>query len=116
MTTQAFTGQPILDLTGVAWRTASKTKPVKAKLLKSIISEPNDMMKSFLLQTLEGIQAIRDDVPGTMVCFGQEFDAWQQPKAKLLGKYNVVDITDDGWLVCMPKPDVAVNCTMVEER
>lgn len=113
------TSQPIMvldDFTDAPWRSAVKTKPIKAKLLKSIITEPNDFMKSFLLETLEGIQALRADVPGTMVCFGQDFDAWQQTKAKLFGKYTVVDITDDGWLVCNPKPDVAVNCFVVEEK
>ena len=101
-----------LDASTVSWPktclTARKTKPIRVKLLRDIM-RADDVIGKFLLQTLEGIQAINDQA-GTMVCIGVGSDVWQQPKKKVLGKYTITDIDDNGWLMCAPKPDVAVNC------
>lgn len=67
---------------------------------------------SFLIQTLEGTQAVRN-VPGTMVCIGIDADVWQQGRDKLFAKYNITGIDDNGWLLCEPKPDVQVECYQV---
>ncbi len=32
-------------------------------------------------------------------------DAWQQTNAKLLQKYNVTGVDEQGWMICEPKPE-----------
>ena len=90
---------------GLRWGLAKKTKPVKAKSMADIVADKSIASK-FLLSTLEGIQALAAD---SMVCVGGDNDAWQQTRKDLLKKYIVTEITEDGWLVCTPKPDNQVH-------
>jgi hypothetical protein len=98
-----------LDCTTLPWQTATKTKPIKAKPLISIMVD-RSVLSKFLLDTLEGKEPLGD---GAVVCVGVSNDAWQQMPKKLLAKYTVVSIDEDGWMVCEPKPDNAVNCIQV---
>lgn len=93
----------------LSFKTATKTKPIKAKPLSSVILDKNILTK-FLLDTLEGKQAIQESGQ-TVVCLGNAGDVWQQKASKLLQKYTVVDISEDGWLVCEPKPENEVWAT-----
>ena len=91
-------------LTG--WRVASKTQPLKAKPLITLLVD-RQVASKFLLDTLEGREPLGD---GSIVCIGGAGDAWQQTQKKLLQKYDVTEIDKDGWMICTPKPDNAVNC------
>lgn len=93
----------------LSFKTATKTKSIQAKPLSSVVSDKNILTK-FLLDTLEGKQAIQGSGQ-TVVCLGVGGDVWQQKASKLLQKYTVVDITEDGWLVCEPKPENEVWAT-----
>ena len=88
------------------WSTASKTKGIRAKPLISIMVD-RSVLSKFLLDTLEGREPLGD---GAVVCIGEFNDAWQQSPAKLLQKYDVTAIDVDGWMVCAPKLDNAVEC------
>lgn len=44
------------------------------------------------------------------MCLGDSNDVWQQIPKSLLKKYDVVEIDNDGWMVCQPRPDNAVVC------
>ena len=35
---------------------------------------------------------------------------------KLLQKYNVIQIDNEGWMVCEPRPDNSVNCVEITEK
>jgi len=88
------------------WQVAKKTKNVKAKPLISIMVDKSVTSK-FLVDTLEGKEPLGD---GAIICIGESNDIWQQMPAKLLQKYNVIEIDNDGWMVCEPRPDNSVNC------
>jgi hypothetical protein len=91
-------------LTG--WRIASKTATLRAKPLINLLVD-RSVSSKFLVDTLEGQEPLGD---GSVICIGGAGDAWQQMPKKLLQKYDVTQIDTDGWMVCTPKPDNAVNC------
>jgi hypothetical protein len=93
------------------WRMASKTRPIKAKPLISLLVD-RSVASKFLLDTLEGREPLGD---GAVVCVGEAGDAWQQAPRKPLQKYAVKGIDKDGWMECEPLPDNAVNCVEVTE-
>ena len=96
-----------IDTTKItSWRIASKTRPIKAKPLINLLVD-RTVASKFLVDTLEGKEPLGD---GVVICVGEGGDAWQQMPKKLLGKYSVVAIDNDGWMVCNPLPDNAVNC------
>lgn len=97
-------------LTG--WRVASKTQPLRAKPLITLLVD-RAVASKFLLDTLEGREPLGD---GSIVCIGGAGDAWQQTQKKLLAKYDVTEIDKDGWMVCTPKPDNAVNCLEISKE
>jgi hypothetical protein len=88
------------------WNIASKTRPIKAKPLLSLMVD-RTVLSRFLVDTLEGHEPLGD---GSVICVGEAGDAWQQMPKKLLQKYDVTQIDVDGWMVCTPKPDNSVNC------
>ena len=94
------------------WNVAKKTKKIKAKPLISIMVDKNVLSK-FLLDTLEGKEPLGD---GTIICLGESNDIWQQMPKKLLQKYTVEEIDNDGWMVCEPRPDNSVNCIEITEK
>lgn len=88
------------------WSVCQKTKPIKAKHVKSLLADPSITAK-ILVATLEGNEKLGVNA---MICLGEAGDIWQQTPKKLLGKYEVTSIDEEGWLVCTPKPEVDVNC------
>ena len=88
-----------------SWNLAKKTKPLRAKPLISILVD-HTVLSKFLVDTLEGKEPLGD---GAVICIGDSNDAWQQMPNKLLAKYDVTTIDADGWMVCEPKPDNAVD-------
>lgn len=98
------------NITG--WNTAKKTRPIKAKSLINLLVD-RSVTSKFLLDTLEGNEVLGD---GSVVCVGEAGDAWQQMPKKLLGKYDVTALDNDGWMVCTPKPDNAVNVVEVTKE
>lgn len=90
-------------LTG--WKIASKTRPIRAKPLINLLVD-RTVASKFLVDTLEGKEPLGD---GVVICVGEAGDAWQQMPNKLLAKYKVVSIDVDGWMVCEPLPDNAVD-------
>lgn len=87
------------------WNLAKKTKSIRAKPLISIMVDRSVLAK-FLVNTLEGKESLGD---GSIICIGDSNDVWQQMPNELLAKYNVVAIDNDGWMICEPKPDNAVD-------
>ena len=92
---------PILDPDLLEFRTAKKIKHLIAKPMQDILKDKTIVHK-FLLASMEGEQVLKTN---SMVCIGNEDDAWQQEPATLLKKYNVTGYTDDGWAICEPKPE-----------
>jgi hypothetical protein len=99
----------ILNLDKTVWHIARKTKSIKAKPLISLLVD-RSVTNKFLIDALEGKEPLKD---GVVICLGQEMDIWQQMPKKLLQKYDVVGIDNDGWMDCEPRPDNAVNCTQI---
>jgi hypothetical protein len=93
----------------MGWKIASKTRPVKAKPLINLLVD-RTVTSKFLVDTLEGKEPLGD---GVVICLGEAGDAWQQMPNKLLQKYDVTAIDNDGWMLCTPKPDNAVECVEV---
>jgi hypothetical protein len=91
------------------WKIASKTRPIKAKPLVSLLVD-RTVVSKFLVDALEGKEPLGD---GVVICVGEAGDAWQQMPKKLLQKYVVKSIDKDGWMDCEPLPDNAVNCIEV---
>lgn len=94
------------------WRLASKTQPITAKPLINLLVD-RKVSSKFLVDTLEGQEPLGD---GVVICVGAAGDAWQQMPKKLLQKYDVTSIDQDGWMVCTPKPDNAVDCYEVTKE
>lgn len=92
------------------WSKATKTKPVKAKPLISLLVDKSITSK-FLVDTLEGNEPLG---AGVVICVGEAGDVWQQSPKKLLQKYNVTSIDEEGWLFCEPKPENLVDCIKVQ--
>jgi hypothetical protein len=93
------------------WRTATKTRPIKAKPLRNLLVD-SSVTSKFLVETLEGREPLGDNV---VICVGEAGDTWQQTPKALLKKYNVTNIDADGWLHCDPKPDNVVDCVEVSD-
>ncbi len=93
-----------------SWKVASKTQRIKAKPLINLLVD-RSVASKFLVDTLEGKEPLGD---GVVICVGAAGDTWQQMPKKLLQKYNVTAIDTDGWMVCTPKPDNAVNCVEID--
>lgn len=83
------------------WKIARKTGIILAKPINSIIVDKTVVSK-FLISTLEGNESL--DI-NTLMCLGSDNEPWQQIYARLLRKYDIVSIDENGWLVCSPKPD-----------
>jgi len=94
------------------WNLASKTKSVRAKPLISIMVD-RSVTSKFLVDCIEGKEPLQD---GVVICLGEAGDVWQQMPKKLLQKYDVVEIDKDGWMLCNPKPDNAVNCVEITKE
>lgn len=94
------------------WLVATKTRPVKAKPLINLIVD-RTVTSKFLVDTLEGKEPLGD---GVVICVGEAGDTWQQMPKKLLAKYDVTSIDDNGWMVCTPKPDNAVNVIEITDE
>ncbi len=82
------------------WKRAKKTKGLRAKPMISLLVD-RSVMSKFLVDTLEARESVG---PNAMFCIGDAGDAWQQMPKSLLSKYDVTDVDDDGWMVCIPKP------------
>lgn len=91
------------------WHRATKTKTVRAKALINLLVD-RTVTNKFLVDTLEGNEPLGD---GVVICVGEAGDVWQQTPKKLLQKYNVASIDNDGWMVCEPRPDNSVKCWQV---
>lgn len=99
-----------IDTTKITdWKIASKTRPIKAKPLINLLVD-RTVISKFLVDTLEGREPLGD---GVVICVGEAGDTWQQMPKKLLQKYVVKEIDRDGWLVCEPLPDNAVDVVEV---
>jgi hypothetical protein len=94
------------------WQIAGKTRPIKAKPLISLLVD-RSVVSKFLVDTLEGKEPLGD---GVVICVGEAGDTWQQMPKKLLAKYDVVAIDNDGWMICNPKPDNAVQCVEITQE
>jgi len=102
-----------IDVTKIVdWKVAKKTKNIKAKPLISIMVDKSVLSK-FLVDTLEGKENLGD---GSIICIGESNDIWQQMPKKLLQKYSVIQIDNDGWMICEPRPDNSVNCVEITEK
>lgn len=99
-----------LDTTKIRkWNVAKKTKNIKAKPLVSLLVD-RTVINKFLIDTLEAKEQLGD---GSIICIGESNDIWQQMPSKLLQKYNVIDVDNDGWMICEPKPENSVNCVEI---
>lgn len=87
------------------WKRAKKTKGLRAKPMINLMVD-RTVVNKFLLDTLEGREPLGENA---MFCIGEAGDAWQQTPKALLKKYDVVDVDNDGWMVCTPKPDNEVQ-------
>lgn len=95
----------ILSTAAVNWSVAKKTKPLRAKPMVTLLVDKSVMPK-FLVDTLEAKEPVSANA---MFCIGESNDAWQQTPEKLLAKYTVTSIDNDGWMVCEPKPENSVE-------
>lgn len=98
-------GKPVCDVSSAVWKKGSKTKGLRAKPISSLLVDRTAAAK-FLVDTLEAKEQV---APNAMFCMGAAGDAWQQTPQKLLAKYDVVDVDENGWLVCQPKPGNVVE-------
>lgn len=95
----------VFDTSGQLWGVAKKTRPLRAKPMVNLLVDKSVMAK-FLVDTLEAAETVSANA---VFCIGESNDAWQQTPEKLLAKYNVTAIDAEGWMVCEPKPENAVD-------
>lgn len=91
------------------WSVAKKTKNIKAKPAISLMVD-RSVTSKFLIDTLEGKEPLGD---GSIICIGESNDIWQQMPKKLIQKYNVIDVDNEGWMICEPRPDNSVDCVEI---
>lgn len=65
------------------------------------------------MATIEGNEKVERNA---IMCIGEANDAWQQNGENLIKKYNIVGFTDDGWMICEPKPDNEVEFIQLDEE
>lgn len=92
------------------WNIAKKTKSIRAKPLSWVFADVS-CAGMFKIITLEGDEPV--DVPN-LLCIGEADEPWQQTKKALLKKYTITDISDDGWMICTPKPENSVEFFVVQ--
>lgn len=100
---------PLIDPTKLNFRRAKKTKPIKAKAINTLLSDPTVQAK-MLLATLEGNQTLKAN---SFVCVGVDGDYWQQTVEKILAKYTIESVDPNGWLTCIPKPENETNACQI---
>lgn len=101
---------PPLSATDIKdWKVAKKTKSLRAKPLVNLLTDKS-ILNKLLLDTLEGKAMLCEN---SIVCIGDSGDVWQQTSQKLLKKYKVIDINENGWMVCEPYPDNSVDAFQV---
>lgn len=83
------------------WRIAKKTGKMVALLGSLVIQHHPRLASKLKLTTWEGDEPIN---PAAMVCIGELGDAWQQAPSKLIKKYDISGVTEDGWVQYSPKP------------
>lgn len=94
------------------WRRGKKTKGLKAKAMINLMVD-RTVMSKFLVDTLEAKEPVS---PNAMFCIGEAGDAWQQTPKALLKKYDILDVDNDGWMICQPKPDNEVEFIEAENE
>lgn len=104
-----LTLHPLQNAHGFNYVDVQKTKPIHARPINSILDKAEterSVFEKLLLGTLEGAQNLKRDA---FVCWGIDDDVWQQSKKKLTDQYDIVDVDEDGWLLCNPKPESPRN-------
>ena len=105
--------QPVISISDLDARTATKTKPVEAKPLSAIVADPT-VLEHLQLATLEGPQQL---VQNAWLCRGRNGEFWQQTVEKLREKYHFCsDVDAEGWFTFVPQPDNAVNAAQANGR
>jgi hypothetical protein len=84
-----------------AWGRAKKIRPIRVKPINCLFNDKSVLAK-FLLDTIEGYQALRRD---SMVCLGYAGDIWQQSAESLHKSYSPLRLETDGWVIFEPKPE-----------
>lgn len=110
---EALEVHPLLNAQGFAYGKARKTKPIKAKPINAILGKGNPTVyECLLLDTLEAAQKIE---PGSMICWGEAGDVWQQSHKNLHKKYEPREMDEDGFVTYFPKegPDSVMNSFQV---
>jgi len=97
----------LIETSQIKFKTAKKTKPVKAKYVKDVIKD-SFLYAQLKLNTLEGEQVVRDNC---MICIGINNEYWQQDPNKIFKKYDVTAVDENGWLTFVPKPENEVWAT-----
>lgn len=100
---------PLLDAQRFSFGKARKTKPIKVRPINTILDKSClNVYESLLLNTLEATQPL---TPGSMICWGEAGDVWQQAPAKLHQKYDAREVDADGFVIYTPKegPDSVMN-------
>jgi len=104
--------QPVVSTSQLDFRTARKTKPIKAKPVHAVIPDVS-VLDRFRLATLEGPQRVK---PDAWICQGENGELWQQAAEKLTEKYHFGDSDAAGWITLTPRADNAVNAAQVHGR
>lgn len=106
----------ILDTnnSAIQWLTARKSGVILAKHSAAVLDARLRAYGSVDLRTQEGPQTIAID---SMICLAEPAgEVWQQTSEALLRKYDIVRITEDGWLVCRPKEGSSVDYFEITEE
>lgn len=110
---EALEIHPLLNAQAFRFGTAKKTRPIRARPINTILDKScPTVYESLLLDTLEATQPIK---PGSMICWGEAGDVWQQSSKKLHDKYQPMEMDEDGFVVFVPKdgPDSVMNSFQV---
>jgi hypothetical protein len=102
--------RPIINVSELEFRTAIKTKPIRAKPVQSVVPDPT-VLRHLRLTTLEGPQALK---PNGWICQGGNGELWQQSAKKLAEKYEFGDSDEGGWITLSPRAGQSVNAAAVD--
>lgn len=83
------------------WRAATKTKPIMAKPVRSVVADTS-ILQRLRLVTPEGDEGLHGS---NLICIGgEEGETWQQAAKKLFAKYTITGMSETGWMICTPIP------------
>lgn len=93
------------------WINVQKTATMLAKHITALLSSDIDP-ELLKVRTLEGDAQLKANC---MLCKGIQGELWPQSSTKILERYDLISVREDGWLVFAPKKSNTLGCLVTSD-